>query len=418
MRSLTVGLPIWSASHAQLTDGLKGLLQQASSLMAAHGLGTRTVRVTLPPVPEEIARQPGAVASAMTAVGQLASDSGARWYCLPVSLLDADDPSAMLGEVLNVLAKHPRLFVNLIIADDARISTRGARAAAELILNLSRRSPNGFDGFRVGISAACEPNTPFFPFSRHEGEQPAFSLALETTAAAIQALKASPHKRAPVSELRQALHPVLLQRVAKVDAFGRALESASGVRYAGLDASYAPFPDAESSVGALIECFGVSPVGANGTLFITSVLTDTLKAVLKESGARCAGFNGVMYSVLEDPKLVSSNNLSQLSLEKLMLFSTLCGCGIDMVPIPATTYLEDVTSMVLDVAALAIRLGKPLGVRFVPVPNKQVNEYVSFNLDFLCDSRVMNPGISDSMLRHDENEPWRYLSSPSRKAGG
>jgi hypothetical protein len=69
-----------------------------------------------------------------------------------------------------------------------------------------------------------------------------------------------------------------------------------------------------------------------------------------------------------------------------------------------------VTGLVLDIAALAIRLRKPLGVRLLPIPNKAVNEYTQLNLDFLCDSRVMDPGISTS--RPILSDPlWRYGNS-------
>lgn len=410
MRSITIGLPIWTASPSQLAEELRRFLEQARVTMDAQGLSTRTIRFALPPVPPEFA-QPGAIASTLAAVQQLASDLGVRWYCLPVNLIDGANHKALLDELLNLLVKNQRLFVNLMVADETRISPRGARAAAEFILGLSRRSHNGFDGFRVGISCACNPNTPFFPFSRHQGERPKFTIALETTAEALRALRALP-RRSPIGVQQGALKASLLERILRADRFGRDLESATGLDYGGLDASYAPFPDGESSVGSLVECFGVSPVGTNGTLFVTSVLTDTLRAALRESNARCAGFNGVMYSVLEDPKLASSNNLASLSMEKLLLFSSLCGCGIDMVPIPATTYVEEVAAIVLDVAALAVRLAKPLGVRLVAIPNKQINEVVNFNLDFLCDGRVMNPGISDSVLCQNDNALWQYLNQP------
>lgn len=412
MRSLTVGLPIWTAPVSRLAEQTAALQEQSQVAMTEHGLSTRTVRVSLPPVPTSIAEQPGAVASALITVEQLAADLGARWYCLPVNLVDDADHANLLGEVLNVLVRNPKLFVNLIIADETRISPRGARAAAEFVLNVSRRSHNGFDGFRVGMSCACRPSTPFFPFARHEGDDAAFSIALETTAAAIRAVKALP-RRSSLATMQEALKACLVERIRRVDAFGIALQRAAGMRYAGLDASYAPFPDADSSVGSLVECFGVAPVGTGGTLFATSILTDTLRSALRETSARCAGFNGVMYSVLEDPRLASANNLATLSIEKLLLFSAVCGCGIDMVPIPATTYVEDVAAIALDAAALAVRLGKPLGVRFVPIPHKQVNEYVSFNLDFLCDSRVMNAAASDSTLSHADRV-WQYLAQQER----
>lgn len=410
MRSLTVGLPIWTVSTTKLSEDLKFFISCSKKLFLKHKVEPRTIRLTLPPVPLELMYQSGAIRSVLSSVQKLAADSGARWYCLPIDLTHDVDYQDFLTEILNILVKDQRLFINLIVGNEKRISISGANLAAEFILNLSRRSQNGFDNFRVGVSCACVANTPFFPFSRHEGEVLAFSLALETTLSAIQSIKPLVSKDAPLELIRDALQSSIESKVLEANDFGLALEKFSNYLYKGLDASYAPFPDGETSVGALIECFGVSPVGSNGTLFITSILTDTLKKVLKDTGVRCAGFNGVMYSVLEDPKLASSNNLTNLSLEKLALFSTLCGCGIDMAPIPGTTYVEDVAAIILDVAAMSVRLSKPLGVRLVPIPNKLINEYASFNLDFLCDSRVMNIGISDSNLTLSKTKSWEYLN--------
>ena len=410
MRSITVGLPIWTDSSTKLSTELNLLLSHARKILTKSKLQTRTTRLTLPPVPIDFIEQPGAINSALAVVQKLADESGARWYCLPIDLTKELDYRAFLNEILNTVVRDQRLFINLIVGDETKISISGAHAAAEFILNLSRRSHNGFDNFRVGVSCACRANTPFFPFSRHEGDVLGFSLALETTLSSIQSVKNLSHKLTSLNLMRTALKESLTVRVLEGNNFGLELEKDSGFTYKGLDASYAPFPDGETSVGSLIECFGVSPVGANGTLFVTSILTDTLKAVLKETNTRCAGFNGVMYSVLEDPKLASSNNLTNLTLDKLALFSTLCGCGIDMVPIPATTYVEDVAAIILDVAALAVRLAKPLGVRMVPIPNKMINEYASFNLDFLCDSRVMNPGLSDSTISLNNTSSWKYLN--------
>ena len=46
-------------------------------------------------------------------------------------------------------------------------------------------------------------------------------------------------------------------------------------------------------------------------------------------------------------------------------------------------------------------------MRVLPIPNRAVNEYTALNLDFLCDSRVMDPGLSGSKpLLPDP--VWRY----------
>lgn len=155
-------------------------------------------------------------------------------------------------------------------------------------------------------------------------------------------------------------------------------------------------PDGETSVAKLIEIIGASPIGAHGSVFVTNILTTALKQAAKEANALTVGFNGVMYSVLEDEGICEANNLKAITLDKLALLSTVCGCGIDMAPLPISTYKESIANLILDISTLAVRLNKPLGIRVLPIPNKSINEFTELNLDFLCDSRVMNPGINAS----------------------
>lgn len=410
MRSLTIGVPIWTQSVSKLIGEVESFSRQSDKLLLNRRIEARTKRITFPSVPKEIILQQGAILSVLASVREISAKAGARWYCLPIDMTLDIDYEAFLTEILNLLVKDERLFVNLIVAKESGISLRGANLAARFVLNLSRRSHNGFDNFRVGVSSACKPNTPFFPFSSHEGEEVAFSLALETTKDCIQAVESQRSKHPCLTTMRDALKKAIEIKVIEANDFGLLLERDTGIEYKGLDASYAPLPDNVSSVGTLIELFGASPVGSNGTLFVTSILTDTLKSVLQETNVRCIGFNGVMYSVLEDTKLASSNNLTNLTIEKLALFSTLCGCGIDMVPIPGITYVEDIAAIILDISSLAVRLKKPLGVRLIPVSNKLINEYAVFNQDFLCDSRVMNVGISDTSLTLSSTQFWQYLN--------
>ena len=97
-----------------------------------------------------------------------------------------------------------------------------------------------------------------------------------------------------------------------------------------------PFPDGKESVARLVEKIGLEDFGANGTLFFTSYLTNIIEESFLRSKAKKAGFNGVMYSVLEDDFLAESIRKQKLNVDSLMLYSTVCGCGIDMVPVPET----------------------------------------------------------------------------------
>jgi uncharacterized protein (UPF0210 family) len=414
IRSFTIGVPIYSRSTTELSTSLNSVRGSVDARCSSVALQPRTVRLTLPPPTIDTEANPGMLRSVMDSVRKLADMAGARWYCLPLDMLIERGRDALLDEVQTLILRDSRLFLNLIIADDNAIAIHGAEAAGRFVLSLARRSNNGIDNFRVGISAACPAGTPFFPFSRHEGGELAFSIAMETTPRALVLAHEARLNGWKMSAFQDKLIAALASDMTRIDELGRAIETDTGFTYQGLDGSYAPFPDGKTSVAKLVESLGPSPVGAHGTVFITSVLSDALKLAATRSGARTVGFNGVMYSVLEDNGLTDANNLRALSLEKLALLSTVCGCGIDMAPVPATMFAEDVTALVLDIATLAVRLRKPLGVRLLPIPHKAVNEYTQLNLDFLCDSRVMDPGISTS--RPVLSEPlWRY--GAAREAG-
>ncbi|MBN9402139.1 MAG: DUF711 family protein, partial [Burkholderiales bacterium] len=310
------------------------------------GIQTRTVRLTLPVAPSGgEGHQPGALSSVMDGVRDLADVLGARWYCLPLDLLRPGAHGAVLDEAQTLVLRDSRLFVNLIAADPDVISIEGAHSASRFILSLARRGNTGIDNFRVGVSAACPAGTPFFPFSRHEGDEPGFSLALETASLALQCAERARAEQGSLLEFQERLIEALAAEMRRVDAFGRVLEEASGVEYRGLDGSLAPFPDGVTSIGRLVELLGPSPVGAHGTIFITSVLSDAIKTACVRAQARTVGFNGVMYSLLEDNGLAGANNLRAVTIEKLAVFSTVCGCGIDMVPVPGTMFAEDLAGI-------------------------------------------------------------------------
>ena len=89
-----------------------------------------------------------------------------------------------------------------------------------------------------------------------------------------------------------------------------------------------------------------------------------------ESGIRATGFNGVMYSILEDPGFADvSMDVNSLPLSQLLSLSSICGCGVDMLPVPGDISSKELTGIMLDVAAKASWLNKPLGARILPIPN-------------------------------------------------
>ena len=205
----------------------------------------------------------------------------------------------MVNPIAN-LKKFPNSFVNLIISDDKTINVNSVNSSAQLIKNLSVNTNNGFDNFRVGVSSNCNPYTPFFPFSFHQ-DQDGFSLALEVLDLFHRTLL--DEKSIQTNKLRLSFIETLSSELSLMQEFGNELEERTGLKFYGIDSSLAPFPDGSDSVALLMESLGLDSLGSSGTLFFTSFITNIINTAFEKSQAKKVGFNGVMYSVLEDDYL-------------------------------------------------------------------------------------------------------------------
>lgn len=386
IRSVTLGINWENQSKKGLAEDVAEFMNSARKAFSDKGIAVRTCRLSMSPINEYSQFSNSSARSIVGWVSDLCEKVGVRWFCVPFSLVNHENPAEPARIATEIISRYSNAFVNLIVARDGVLNRQSAREAAKMIRSVSKLSNNGFDNFRVGVSCNCKPYTPYFPFAYHEGEN-GFSLALEIVDELIEI--SENHAPEGLEKIREHILYYLIQKLKEVDVVGVEIEKKTGFRYLGADASLAPFPNGKTSVARLLEALGVEDFGSNGSLFITAYLTDLIKTALARSGARNVGFNGVMYSVLEDDFLALRNRQKNYTLDSLVLYSALCGCGIDMVPVPGDILDEEISSMIFDVFALSATLNKPLGVRVLPILGKFANELTDFNHDFLIDTRVM-----------------------------
>ena len=115
---------------------------------------------------------------------------------------------------------------------------------------------------------------------------------------------------------------------------------------------------------------------------------------------RC-GFSGLMLPVLEDSLLGRRAAEGVLSVNDLLLYSAICGTGLDCIPLPGDVDIETLTGILLDVGALALRLAKPLTARLMPLPGKKSGDSAEFSFEYFVPSRVMIPpaGLSEGAFK-------------------
>ena len=102
------------------------------------------------------------------------------------------------------------------------------------------------------------------------------------------------------------------------------------------------------------------------------------------------GFCGLFLPVLEDTVLAARAADGSLTVEGLLLLSTVCGAGLDTIPLPGDVDSEALAALLSDLGALALRHNKPLTARFMPIPEKSAGDEVQFDFPYFADSAVMN----------------------------
>ena len=162
------------------------------------------------------------------------------------------------------------------------------------------------------------------------------------------------------------------------------MSESSGWKYDGIDTSPAPGPDA--SIGAAIETLTKQPFGGASTLRACALITD----VLKNLKLKTCGYSGLMLPVIEDKILAQRATENRFSVQELLLFSSVSGTGLDVVPIPGNTSLQTLERVYGDVAALSLKYtDKALSARLFLIPHKVAGDRVEFDNPFLTAATVM-----------------------------
>jgi hypothetical protein len=73
----------------------------------------------------------------------------------------------------------------------------------------------------------------------------------------------------------------------------------------------------------------------------------------------------------------------------LLLYAAVCGTGLDTVPLPGDTPSDALAAVLLDLAVLSQRLGKPLTARLMPIPGKAAGDLTQFDFAYFANSRIL-----------------------------
>ncbi len=362
-----------------------GVLQQAGAFaraarnaFTAAGYTVQTLRAALPPFPHWLPEKADAPAAAQN-LESAARAAGFEYLSLGPALPASPWSYRRIPEII---AATENTFLGGVMASPHEgMALAAVRACAKVVHALAPQQENGFANLYFAALANVPPGAPFFPAAYHDGNGTVFALALEAADLAVRAFE----NAATLAAARASLIDAMQEHAAALSGVAEILTNRFEVRFGGLDYSLAPYPERARSLGAALEALGVPALGEHGSLAAAAFLAE---AIDRAHFPR-TGFSGLMLPVLEDAVLAERAAQGALGVKDMLLYSAVCGTGLDTLPLPGDTSADQLYAILLDVAALSTRLGKPLTARLMPMPGKSAGEEITFAFPYFANSRVL-----------------------------
>lgn len=381
IRAITAGVPLSDARELRTLHDAIAFLGDAREELRSRGYEVQTVRAATQPLGEYLPdwSSPAGI-DALVAIDDIVVAGDVSFSTGPVITQDTPDPR-LAAWAVDLVARTRNVSISARVASPEGGVHRGAaRSTAAAIEALGRETPGGEGNFRFAAAAFVPAGTPFFPAGWFD-EPRTFSIGLESPPLLDAILSDSPPMGA-----HRALAAGLDAALGDVVAAAEEIAAGTGWRFLGIDAS--PAPGLDASIGEVVERLSGAPFGDPSTLAACALLTDVLKGL---SVPTC-GYSGLMLPVLEDRVLAQRAGEGRYGVAELLLYSSVCGTGLDVVPLPGDTAVGRLEALVVDVAALATKHAKPLSVRLLPIPGLRAGEIARFENPYLTDTVVMEAG--------------------------
>lgn len=379
VRSITGFVHVGEDSAASRLAATAAVLAEARKRLNAAGIEVQTLRVALPEfwiwsagfekpldVVFELERQAERLGIDYLSIGPLPERG-------PINFTHAT----------TILEKTRRIFTSVLLSDGDGVPLRPSfPEIARTVCTLGKLPLEKFATLRFCASAFCAANIPFFPAAYAQPNEFAFALALECADLALNAAQTSDS----LEDMQRRLTAAIEEKGIFIESLLQPVAQETNAYFHGCDWSLAPHPDAACSVGAAIERLSGAPFGEFGTLTAVAALTRAIKA----ARVKHIGFSGAFLPLLEDSRLAQRVNEGRVDLNRLLLYSTVCGSGLDTIPLSDDVQPEALAAILADLATLAQVHQKPLTARFMPVAGLKAGQTTQFDFPYLINARCLD----------------------------
>ena len=288
--------------------------------------------------------------------------------------------------LVDMLSQYPNMFSSLQVGSTAHgLNFQAIEEATKVVFGLAQYNP--FSNVQFAVTINVPGNTPFFPSAYHDpltGNLPKISLALEAADELVSLFSGSDITATSLFDLKKAIQSRFTKIATDITSIVEPFCKNHGFEFVGIDFSPAPYPTLNKSIGNALEQLGFTEFGGVGSVFSVGFITQALQSISTPK----IGFSGFMQPLLEDYIIAQRNNEGKVDLSKLLLYSTMCGLGLDCVPIPGNISPDAVKLLLLDLGMISMRLNKPLTARLLPIPEKTRGEMTAFDFEYFTNSHI------------------------------
>ncbi|TFF63703.1 MAG: DUF711 family protein [Promethearchaeota archaeon] len=304
----------------------------------------------------------------------------------------------LLSEIPTFIKKHDILFSSLPVASNKYgINLTALRSAANIIKKLS--VPDPFNNLKFCVSSNVNPglNTPFFPASYHFSEKPKFTIAMEIADEVVKVFDGAKSLNDAKIKLKARFNKIY----ENISSVAEKVAMQYQIEFGGVDLSPAPYPRHLKSIGTAVEKLGFEYFGAHGSLIAIALIRNAIP----RNKDKVIGFSGFMQPVFEDSTLAQRLMEDRFNIETLLLYSTICGTGLDCIPLPGSITEKELFYLLLDICTISLTHNKPLTARLMPIPGKESGDEIEFDFEYFAPTKIID------IKRLEKDNPKDIFSS-------
>jgi uncharacterized protein (UPF0210 family) len=378
IRTITAFINLDPAQYQQQVAETLQMLRRAKTIFESRGYEVETIRIATQPFPEYTKGMTTQQAVAFFKQYDALADKEKFAAGIGPAMLNADDSEAQADLLAEILSATKHIRGSIVVAGEDGVRWKAIGATARAIKKLEDETEHSQGNFNLGAIAMVPPYSPFFTAAYHNGFGHQFAIGLESANVVGAAFKDAPD----LETARHKLTDMLSEQASEIERHANRVDLETGWRYMGIDLSPAPLK--EISIGAAMEELIAQPFGSSGTLTAAATITSAIKNVQVKQ----TGYNGLMLPILEDSRLAQRWSEGHVSLEGLLSYSAVCGTGLDTVPLPGDITIEELDTIIGDMATLAFKWHKPLSARLLPVKGRGPGDQTEFDDPYLVNATI------------------------------